>query len=350
MDRHLLSPLRWTGDALALLDQRVLPHRREDLLCHSASEVADAIRSMVVRGAPAIGIAAAFGMALAARDGGGDMAQLESSGKILRSSRPTAVNLGWAVTRMLSCAEAVAPAERWPVLLREAEAILREDVDGNRALGAAGAALLPESSVVLTHCNAGALATGGWGTALGVVRSAVEAGKKIVVYADETRPWLQGARLTAWELAADEIDVVLITDDMAGSFFKKGEFDAVVVGADRIAANGDAANKIGTYTLAVLARAHGIPFYVAAPTSTIDMACPSGEDIPIEERDPAEVRAVTGMDDEGNLRTVTIAPPVAARHPAFDVTPASLITALITERGVVSSPSAESIANLMHGD
>lgn len=349
MDRQLLSPLRWTGDAIALLDQRQLPHRREELLCHSVSEVADAIRAMVIRGAPAIGIAAAFGMALAARDGGGDLDELDAGAKLLLASRPTAVNLAWAVRRMRARASAVEAAERWPVLLAEANEIFAQDIAGNRALGAAGARLLPDDCVVLTHCNAGALATGGWGTALGVVRSAVEAGKKVVVFADETRPWLQGSRLTAWELSADDIEVVLITDDMAGFFFRKGEFDAVVVGADRIAANGDAANKIGTYTLAVLARAHGVPFYVAAPTSTIDMNCPTGDDIPIEERDPAEVRSITGMDAEGTLRSVTVAPPVASRHPAFDVTPASLITAIITERGVLSSPGAESIAKLMAG-
>lgn len=346
MAPHTLSPLRWTGDALALIDQRLLPHRVEEVTCRSVDEVAHAIRSMVVRGAPAIGITAAYGMAIAARDSSG-LDTLETAGETLRIARPTAVNLGWAVDRQLALARSVSSDQRGAALLEEAARIHAEDVGANRRMGELGADLLPSEGVVLTHCNAGALATGGWGTALGVVRSAIEAGKKVVVYADETRPWLQGARLTAWELAEDGIEVVLIADDMAGLFFRQKEFDAVVVGADRIAANGDVANKIGTYTLAVLAQAHGVPFYVAAPTSTIDLSCPDGDQIPIEERDPDEVRNVLGIDDQGQLRRVRIAPQVSARHPAFDVTPASLITAIITERGVVHAPSRESVAELM---
>ncbi len=280
---------------------------------------------MVVRGAPAIGVSAAFGLALAA--GRGD--SLEEAARVLKASRPTAVNLAWAVDRML------AAHHRGAKLMDEAEEMFREDVAANRALGRFGAALLGDSVTLLTHCNAGALATAGYGTALGVVRAAVEMGKRVAVFADETRPYLQGARLTAWELQRDGIDVTLITDSMAGHFFQQGTFDAVVVGADRIAANGDTANKIGTYTVAVLAHAHGVPFYVAAPWSTIDPASPSGASIPIEERSATEVTEIFGA---------RIAPEgIHVRHPAFDVTPARLITAIITDRGVLRAPFDEAI-------
>src|SRR5260370_3743370 len=295
-----VEPIRWRGDALELLNQLLLPHKVEYVRCSTSHEVAESIRSMVVRGAPAIGVAAAFGMALAKMR----REDLQLAAAELKQSRPTAVNLAWAVDRMLRANGEVS----------EAEAIFREDIEANHRIGRFGAELLGASATVLTHCNAGALATAGYGTALGVIRSAVEQGKKIAVFADETRPYLQGARLTAWELQQDGIDVTLITDNMAGHFFQKGQFDAVIVGADRIAANGDAANKIGTYTVAVLANAHGVPFYVAAPWSTIDVHCPSGASIPIEERSAHEVT---------HVQDVQIAPDgICVRHPAFDVPPA----------------------------
>ncbi len=293
--------------------------------CRSAEEVAAAIRTMVVRGAPAIGVSAAFGMAMAARRG----EDLDAVAQMLKAARPTAVNLAWAVDRMLAHPEN---------MTAEAEAILAEDLEANMRMGRYGAELLGERVTVLTHCNAGALATAGYGTALGVIRAAVESGKRVAVFADETRPYLQGARLTAWELQRDGIDVTLITDNMSGHFFQQGRFDAVIVGADRIAANGDAANKIGTYTVAVLANAHGVPFYVAAPVSTIDPNCPSGAHIPIEERSAEEVTEIFGT---------RVAPEgVTVRHPAFDVTPARLITAIITERGVLRPPYTEAIRNV----
>ena len=282
---------------------------------------------MIIRGAPAIGVAAAFGMAMAAASG----EPLDSAAAELKRSRPTAVNLAWAVDRML------AAAERGADLTAEAERINTEDVEANKRIGRHGAALLGEHATVLTHCNAGALATAGYGTALGVIRAAVEAGKRIAVFADETRPYLQGARLTAWELQHDNIDVTVITDNMSGHFFQQGAFDAVIVGADRIAANGDTANKIGTYTVAVLANAHGVPFYVAAPISTIDIASPDGSSIPIEERSAQEVVEIHG--------TMVAPDGVHVRHPAFDVTPARLITAIITDRGVLRPPYEEAIRN-----
>ena len=319
-----VSPLRWTGTTLELLDQRRLPHEEVWVVCRNAADVASGIRDMVVRGAPAIGVAAAFGMALAAQRHD----DLREAAAVLKASRPTAVNLAWAVDRMLSL-----EPRRY---VSEAEEILREDVEANMAIGRHGAALLGDRVTLLTHCNAGALATGGYGTALGVVRAAVEAGKKVAVFADETRPYLQGARLTAWELQRDGIDVTLITDNMSGHFFQQGQFDAVVVGADRIAANGDTANKIGTYTVAVLANAHGVPFYIAAPVSTIDVSCPTGASIPIEERSGTEVT-------EGFGRSIAPAG-ISVRHPAFDVTPARLITAIITEKGVLRAPFDAAIA------
>jgi methylthioribose-1-phosphate isomerase len=321
-----VSPLRWNGRSLSLLDQRRLPAEEIWLDYLDAPAVAEAIRTMVVRGAPAIGVAAAFGMALAAL-GGRD---LDEAAEVLKRSRPTAVNLAWAVDRMRAAGDDAAR------LVEEAEAIFREDVAANMRMGRFGAELLGTDATVLTHCNAGALATGGYGTALGVIRAAVEQGKNVAVFADETRPYLQGARLTAWELQRDGIDVTLITDSMSGHFFQQGKFDAVIVGADRIAANGDTANKIGTYTVAVLASAHGVPFYVAAPLSTIDPACPDGSQIPIEERSALEVVDIFGA---------RVAPEgISVRHPAFDVTPNRLITAIVTERGVLRPPFHESIA------
>jgi methylthioribose-1-phosphate isomerase len=321
-----VEPIRWRGDALELLDQRRLPREEVYVTCRTASEVATAIRDMVVRGAPAIGVAAAFGMALAAKNGD----DVGKAAKELRSARPTAVNLGWAIDRMLGSHDFSA----------EAAAIFREDVEANRRIGRFGAELLGRSATVLTHCNAGALATAGYGTALGVIRAAVEQGKRIAVFAGETRPYLQGARLTAWELKHEGIDVTLITDSMAGFFFQQRRFDAVIVGADRIAANGDTANKIGTYTIAVLANAHETPFYVAAPLSTIDPATPNGSAIPIEERSAREVTEMAGT---------PIAPEgISVRHPAFDVTPARLITAIITDRGVLRPPFDESIRRTMN--
>jgi methylthioribose-1-phosphate isomerase len=317
-----VEPIRWRGDSLELLNQLLLPRKVEYVRCTTAHEVAESIKSMVVRGAPAIGVAAAFGMALAKKNGD----DLRVAADELRNARPTAVNLAWAVDRMLRANGSTA----------EAEAIFREDVEANRRIGRFGSELLGKKSTVLTHCNAGALATAGYGTALGVIRSAVEQGKQIAVFAGETRPYLQGARLTAWELQQDGIDVTLITDSMAGHFFQQHRFDAVVVGADRIAANGDAANKIGTYTLAVLANAHDVPFYIAAPLSTVDIATPNGAAIPIEERSAREVTEIAGS---------RIAPEgIAVRHPAFDVTPARLITAIITDRGVLRPPYEHSIA------
>lgn len=316
-----VTPLRWDGNVLSLLDQRLLPREEKWIDCRTASEVAEAIRTMIVRGAPAIGVSAAYGMAMAARQG----EDLVTTAAMLKSARPTAVNLAWAVDRMFDAGGDTALAER----------IHRDDVEANRRMGRYGAELLGERATVLTHCNAGALATAGYGTALGVIRAAVEAGKRIAVFADETRPYLQGARLTAWELQRDDIDTTLITDNMSGHFFQQGAFDAVIVGADRIAANGDTANKIGTYTLAVLAHAHGVPFYVAAPVSTIDPHCPNGAAIPIEERSAQEVVEVFGA---------RVAPEgIAVRHPAFDVTPARLITAIICEQGVLRAPYEEAI-------
>jgi methylthioribose-1-phosphate isomerase len=338
-----VETLRWQDGALELLDQRELPARILYVRCTSAAETAAAIRAMVVRGAPAIGCAAAYGMALEARASAGAEeravpagqhgAGLDAAFEVLAASRPTAVNLFWALERMRRVAReqaAAAPAALAARLLAEAHAIREEDIVANRAMGAHGAALLPQRAVVMTHCNAGALATAGHGTALGIVRSARDAGKDVRVIANETRPYLQGARLTAWEMKQEDIPVTLIADAAAGHMMQQGRIDAVVVGADRIAANGDVANKIGTYTLAVLARRHGIPFYVAAPLSTIDPATPSGKDIVIEERPQDEVLGYRGL---------RWAPPgVPAANPAFDVTPYELVTAIITERGIVRPP------------
>jgi methylthioribose-1-phosphate isomerase len=333
-----ISPIRWQGDRLVLLDQRRLPGEEVYLECQTWPEVADAIRTLAVRGAPAIGVAAAFGVALAglasrARDVDALLADLTAAVDGLAATRPTAVNLFWALERMRRYAtshRSLGLEALQEGLAAEAEAILEEDVAGNRRLGALGAALVPANARILTHCNAGGLATAGYGTALGVVRGAVEAGRSPFVWVDETRPVLQGARLTAWELAREGVPHAVIADVAAASMMARGEVDLVVVGADRIAANGDTANKIGTYGVAVLARHHGIPFYVAAPFSTIDPAVPDGSAIPIEERDPREVQELAGR------RVVPAASP--ARNPAFDVTPAALITAIVTERGIFRHP------------
>lgn len=341
-----VETLRWRNHRIEMIDQRILPGRIEYPGYDSAAGVADAIRSMVIRGAPAIGCAAAYGVAVEAlrlsAASPADFARgMESAFEVLAASRPTAVNLFWALDRMrtllgtLQGQPASAAAQR---LLEEAHAITAQDIDINRRMGEYGAALLPDKFRVLTHCNAGALATAGHGTALGVIRSAVTAGKKLMVYADETRPFLQGARLTAWELVQEKIPVTLITDNMSGHLMSRGEIDAVVVGTDRVAANGDVANKIGTYMVAVLARRHNIPFYVACPLSTIDLSITSGNQIPIEERPAAEVRGFGGVE---------WAPAgVAIRNPAFDVTPAELVTGLITEMGVVTAPNQQKIAAL----
>jgi len=321
-------------DEVVMLDQRLLPNEVVYRRWRTPDQVATAIRDMVVRGAPAIGISAAYALALLARHEDGDeqifLVANGTAGRILNQQRPTAVNLGWAIARMSRKAGEVAQlprVERFAGMLAEAEAIHREDVAACRKMGELGAEDVPEGAVVLTHCNAGALATGGYGTALGVIRAAYAMGKGIRVLADETRPYLQGARLTAWELHHDGIPVEVITDNMAGHFFQRGEIQFVVVGSDRIAANSDVANKIGTYPVAVLANHHDVPFTVAAPWSTVDLRAPSGRDIPIEERPRAEVAKV------GEQRMVD--DDVPCRHPAFDITPAALVDAIYTERGTV---------------
>ncbi len=336
--RDPIAPVRWDGDALALLDQRRLPAEEVTLRCARWEEVADAIRTLAVRGAPAIGVAAAFGVVLAARASGATTAgalraDLEPALKGLAATRPTAVNLFWALDRMRSVADAAGAAPAAPLRARleaEARAIHADDIAANHRLGDHGATLVPAGARILTHCNAGALATAGYGTALGVVRSAHAQGKVALVWVDETRPVMQGSRLTAWECVRDGIPHRLIADVAAASVMARREVDLVVTGADRIAANGDTANKIGTYALAVLARHHGVPFYVAAPFSTIDPSIPSGAEIPIEEREAAEVRRV------GAQPTAPERSPVY--NPAFDVTPAALIAAIITERGVFRPP------------
>ena len=348
----MFKTIEWTGAGVRMIDQTRLPAEETYRLCRDYQEVADAIRSMVIRGAPAIGVAAAMGIALGveqspARTVEALKSDFETIAEAISQTRPTAVNLFWAVRRMRgvfeealknggSEAETIAKAK--PRLVEEAQRVLSEDIAVNEAMGRHGATLLEDSTTVLTHCNAGALATGGYGTALGVIRAAVAAGKKIDVFADETRPFLQGARLTAWELAKDGIPVTLITDSMAGHFMHQGELSAVIVGADRIAANGDVANKIGTYSVAVLAHENEVPFYVAAPLSTIDLSLACGEQIPIEQRSAAEVTHCGG---------VLIAPAnIPAQHPAFDVTPNRYVTAIITERGIAREPYTESLRNL----
>jgi methylthioribose-1-phosphate isomerase len=333
-----IEPVRWAHDRLELLDQTVLPLREVVRDYTRWEDVADAIRTLVVRGAPAIGVTAAYGVVLAARESRATtfdalLADLETAIKGLAATRPTAVNLFWALERMRRTALALAgqpPDAVRARLLTEAEAIRTEDIAANRAMGAYGAELVPDGARILTHCNAGALATAGYGTALGVIRAAHERGKVALVWVDETRPVMQGSRLTAWEMVQEGIPHRLIPDVAAGSVMARGDVDLVVTGADRITANGDTANKIGTYSVAVLARHHEVPFYVAAPFSTIDPSLASGREIPIEERDGGEVRRI------GTQQTAPDASPVY--NPAFDVTPAELITAIITERGVFRPP------------
>jgi methylthioribose-1-phosphate isomerase len=344
------KPIEYRDGVCRMIDQRRLPSEEIWLEYRDFRGVAEAIRSMVIRGAPAIGIAAAFGAAFGARDIEADdfegfFSRFEEVCALLAGTRPTAVNLFWALERMKRVARShrdlalTALKER---LRDEAVEIAAEDDRLNRVMGAHGAELIPDNGRVLTHCNAGALATGGYGTALGVIRAAVESGKKLMIFADETRPFLQGSRLTAWELHRDGIPVTLICDNMAGALMNQGEIDCVIVGADRIAANGDVANKIGTYTVAVLAKEHGLPFYVAAPISTIDPAIPDGSHIPIEERDSREIThsGLLQLAPEG----------IRIRNPAFDVTPARLISAIITERGIARADYRKSLAGLLAGE
>lgn len=343
-----VQTLRWIDNHLEMIDQRVLPAEFTYLSFFSAEEVACGIRDMVVRGAPAIGVAAAFGVALEAIKLNSShesdfIAKMNKAFDVLAKSRPTAVNLFWALKRMrkmfdLLLLEKKSLTSISDKLRSEALLIYEEDIAINKKMGNFGSKLLPNGARVLTHCNAGALATAGHGTALGVIRSAIEDGKSISVIADETRPFLQGARLTAWEMAQENIPVTLITDNMVGHFMSLGEIDAVVVGTDRVAANGDVANKIGTYMVAVLAHRHNIPFYVACPLSTIDMTIPSGDQIPIEERSSNEVR---GFRDYH-----WAADGVNIKNPAFDITPSELVTAIITEQGVVLKPDAEKLKKL----
>jgi methylthioribose-1-phosphate isomerase len=341
----MLPTIARENDTVVMIDQRKLPAKEVYVRCKTAAEVARAIKTMVIRGAPAIGVAAAMGIALGARNSKATgtqklAAEFYKICELMASTRPTAVNLFWAIDRMKrSFAAAVEAGESVEQIKdrldREANAIHDEDIASCRAMGAFGAAVVPHQARILTHCNAGALATAGYGTALGVIRAAVEAGKQVTVVADETRPFLQGARLTAWELVRDGIDTTVITDNMAGALMNQGQLDIVVVGADRIAANGDTANKIGTYTVAVLAREHNIPFYVAAPLSTIDLNALDGAQIPIEERNPREVSHLAGNQlTPGGARI---------RNPAFDVTPHHLIAGIITERGICRAPYTESL-------
>ena len=347
----MIKTIEWTDQGVRMIDQRKLPAVEEYPVFRTYAEVAEAIRSMVIRGAPAIGVAAAMGVALGLRDSKAkhveelrkDFEQITST---LASTRPTAINLFWAIERMKRLFDELVRdgADRRSIaghLIEEALTIQAEDIENNKQMGRFGQDLLPDSGTILTHCNAGALATAGYGTALGVIRAAVENGKRLRVVAGETRPFLQGARLTAWELWKDDIDVRVISDNMAGTFMHQGLIDAVIVGADRIAANGDVANKIGTYPLSVLAKQHEIPFYVAAPISTLDLKIPDGSHIPIEQRDATEVTHIGG---------VRIVPDgVSVFNPAFDVTPNKFVTAIITERGVALPPYEESLRKLSVG-
>jgi methylthioribose-1-phosphate isomerase len=338
----MLPAIQWTSDHLVMIDQRKLPHEEVYVECRDEEQVARAIETMIIRGAPAIGVAAAFGVALGVMRLKDDARLDEEFERIiarLHRTRPTARNLFWALERMKAALEnsRALPLNRLKVrLIEEALAIEREDVATNRKIGQFGKGVIKDGDTVLTHCNAGELATAGYGTAIGVIRAAHEAGKKIRVFADETRPFLQGARLTCWELDRLGIDVTLIADNMAGWLMRRGEVQVVITGADRIAMNGDTANKIGTYSVAVLAREHGIPFYVAAPLNTIDAALADGSGIPIEERSPSEMREIQGC-----LLTL---PHVKVRNPAFDVTPARFITGIITERGIARPPFERTLA------
>ena len=347
----MLPTIEWTNDAVVMIDQRKLPTAEVYVTCKTAKDVAKAIKTMVIRGAPAIGVAAAMGIALGTRrstaTGTKQFAtEFQRICDLMAATRPTAVNLFWAIDRMKktfadAALRGLSVAELKVSLEDEARAIHDEDVQSCRTIGAHGASLVPDSARILTHCNAGALATAGYGTALGVIRAAAEQGKRIAVLADETRPFLQGARLTAWELVKDGIDTTVITDNMAAAMMRLQEVDLVVVGADRIAANGDVANKIGTYGVAVLAKEHGIPFYVAAPISTVDLGTPDGSRIPIEERSDREVTHVgtTRLTPEG----------ARIRNPAFDVTPSRYVTAIITERGIARAPYEESLSEMVRG-
>jgi methylthioribose-1-phosphate isomerase len=345
----VIETLQWTDSGVRFIDQTKLPREEVYVTCTSCQQVANAIRKMVVRGAPAIGVAAAMGIALGvqksrAKTVGELKRDFDHCCELVRETRPTAVNLFWAIRRMQDKFESLRirplPLIK-QALIEEAQRMHAEDIAANQAMGRLGATLMPASGGVLTHCNAGALATCGYGTALGVIRAAVEQGKKIHVYADETRPFLQGSRLTAWELMKDGIPTTVISDSMAGAMMKQGKIGAIVVGADRIAANGDVANKIGTYTVAILAKEHNIPFYVAAPFSTIDLNTPDGRKIPIEQRNAEEVTHFAGK---------SIAPEgVQVENPAFDVTPSKYVTAIVTERGIARAPYAESLAKLAGG-
>jgi methylthioribose-1-phosphate isomerase len=346
----MIKTVEWTEEGVCMLDQRLLPNEEVYLTLNSYEEVAEAIKRMVVRGAPAIGVSAAMGLALGVkRYSGNNVAELEEEFEymcdLMGRTRPTAVNLFWAIERMrgrfkVARNEGKSVSDIKEILIAEARRVFKEDIESNRAIGRFGGELIPDEATVLTHCNAGALATAGdYGTALGVIRGARDAGKRVSVIADETRPFLQGARLTAWELNKDDIPVTVITDNMAGHIMKSGNVDVVVVGADRIAANGDTANKIGTYMVAVLAKQHNIPFYVAAPISTIDLSIPTGEQIPIEERDSREVT---------HIRDHQLAPHgISVRNPAFDVTPNELITAIITDKGVARQPYIKSLEEMV---
>src|SRR6266567_2449833 len=343
----MIQTLEWTDRGVRFIDQTKLPTEETYVNCTTYREVADVIRNMVVRGAPAIGVAAAMGIALGvqnskAEDVGELKREFDEICTVIGKTRPTAVNLFWAIRRMGQKFETlqVRPVAQIKLaLVEEARRMHAEDIAINQAMGRHGAALMPASGGVLTHCNAGALATAGYGTALGVIRAAIENGKKIHVFADETRPFLQGSRLTAWELMKDGIPTTVISDNMSGAMMKQGKIGAIVVGADRIAANGDVANKIGTYTVAVLAKEHDIPFYVAAPISTVDLETPDGSKIPIEQRNPAEVTHIAGK---------AITPVgVQVENPAFDVTPAKYVTAIVTERGIARAPYGDSLGRLV---
>ncbi|MDZ7696895.1 MAG: S-methyl-5-thioribose-1-phosphate isomerase [Deltaproteobacteria bacterium] len=342
----MIPTIEWHNDQVRMVDQRKLPLKVEWVICRGYGEVIRAIRNMVIRGAPAIGVAAAMGMALGARsirvkDPQRFLKRLRDIGREMKQARPTAVNLKWAVEKMMALAEenAARPVEQIQRILKDAsQAILDEDIAINRTMGKFGAALVPEGTTILTHCNAGALATGGYGTALGVIRAAYERHKNIRVVADETRPWLQGLRLTAFELMSDGIPVTVIADNAAGSLMRQKKIDLVITGADRIAANGDVANKIGTYQVAVLARAHKIPFYVAAPVSTIDPTLRTGDAIPVEERAPDEIHTL------GRKRLGPSG--VVALNPAFDITPARYVSAIVTEKGIIRSPYRQAIQAL----
>jgi methylthioribose-1-phosphate isomerase len=342
----MIKTLEWTKEGVRFIDQRKLPTQEAYVTCANYEEVAAAIRQMVVRGAPAIGVAAAMGLALAVRDSHGESVtdlrrDFEHAAEVLGATRPTAVNLFWAISRMREKFEKLGGrpvADIKAGLIAEAQRMHAEDIAANQIMGKHGAVLLPSSGGVLTHCNAGALATCGYGTALGVIRAAVASGKKLHVFADETRPFLQGSRLTAWELAKDGIPTTVISDNMAGALMSRGKIAAVIVGADRIAANGDVANKIGTYTVAVLAKENQVPFYVAAPWYTVDLNTPSGEQIPIEQRAASEVTHMAGKQ--------LVPDGVAVENPAFDVTPHRYIAAIITERGIARPPFLESLSRM----